>query len=495
MLELINIHKSFFGNPVLIDVGFKAYPGEIVAVLGQNGAGKSTLMKILGGVYTPDQGKILINGREVKLNSPIDAEKNNIAIVYQELSGIPHLTVSSNIVIGKDLIKKSKKLDIGREIKIAQTIFERLNITDISLNEILGNLSVSSQQICEIAKCIFRNPKIVIFDEPTTSLGNDEREKLFKVIKKMREDGLIILYVTHFLEEAVSLADKCLVLKDGRVAYYGKMEEINQSKLVNYMVGYKVDNFFPEKECTSKNKIALELRHFGGGNVHPVNLKMHYGEIVGLSGLIGSGRSELAHMIIGARKPSYGEIYIDGNSVKIRHPYDALKKGIALISEDRKNEGLHLTLPVKDNCTLPSIVSEKKGIVKRGGFISKNNEHFLAKDIVDSLKIKCSSLEEEVLNLSGGNQQKVSIGKWVATNLKVYIFDEPTKGIDIEAKAQIYRILKNLAKEGSTILVISSYNPEVINICHRIYVMSRGKIVKLFNNTPTEHELMLAQQA
>jgi ABC-type sugar transport system ATPase subunit len=493
MIEFVDICKSFMGNPALTDVSFKVYPGEILALLGQNGAGKSTLMKILSGVYQKDSGQILIEDKKVEIASPIDAEEQGIGIVYQELSGVGHLSVSENIVLGNDPCRKLF-LDKKAEAEIARKNLDRLGVTDLNLKVKLNALNVSQQQICEIAKCMSKNPKIVVFDEPTTALAKHEREKLFEIMRKMRDDGLTIIFVTHYLEEVLDLADKALILKDGKIAYYGSMEGMNEGKLVKYMIGQSMENFFPEYHNTQRYQVALELKGFGGGIVAPTNLKVHYGEVVGLSGLIGSGRTELAHMIIGEEKPAYGHIAIDGKPVKINHPNTALKNGIAYINEDRRTGGLNLSLPISFNLVLPVIVAGKREISK-GPFVRTKTVQSVSNEMVDKLEIKCSSTKQRVINLSGGNQQKVSIGKWIASQAKIFIFDEPTKGIDVKAKAKVYEVIRELAAEGCAVIMISSYNPELMGVCDRIEVMAQGKMVGSFERDVTEELLMLAQQA
>lgn len=494
MIEFKNISKSFMGNPALQDVNFKVYPGEILALLGQNGAGKSTLMKILSGVYAKDSGSILINDREAEISSPTDAEKEGIGIVYQELSGVGHLTVSENIVLGSDPAN-GVFLNKKAEREIAMQNLDRLGITDLDPDRRLSTLNVSQQQVCEIAKCMSKNPKIVVFDEPTTALPKHERDMLFRVMRKMRDDNLTIIFVTHFLEEVLELADKALILKDGKVAFYGEMAGMDENTLISYMIGEEMGHFFPEHEYYIKKDVALELKDFGGGIVEPANLKVHYGEVIGLSGLIGAGRTELAHMIIGEDTHSSGDVLIDGQEKNIRHPNDALREGIAYVNEDRRLGGLNLTMPVSFNISLPSIIAGRTGVAK-GVFVIDKGVEEISRDEIKRLDIKCRSTAQRTVTLSGGNQQKVSIGKWMATGAKIFIFDEPTKGIDVKAKAKIYEVIRSLASEGCAIIMISSYNPELMGVCDRVEVMSRGRMVASYSREEmSEEKLMLAQQS
>lgn len=492
MIEFKNICKSFFGNVVLKDINFRVNPGEILALVGQNGAGKSTLMKILSGVHRPDGGQVLLDDKPVHFKDASDSEKSGIGIVYQELSGMPHLSVSDNVVLGKDPKNRLGLLDFKRQNRQVQEIFNRLGV-QLDIRKKLGHYPASTQQLVEIAKCMYKNPKVVVFDEPTTSLTTVEREKLFEVMDKMRQDGLTIIFITHYLEEVVRMADKCVVLKDGGVTYYGTMEGMDEAKLISYMIGQTLEHYYPPLEDHTTSQVALELKGFGGGIVSPCNLTVHYGEVVGLAGLIGSGRTELMHMVIGAAKHQYGQLLLDGNPVSIKDPSTALKKGIAYINEDRRVGGLNLSMPVKFNITLPSIAKGKKDIVGKASFVKSKAERDMVSRMIQSLEIKCSSPQQRAITLSGGNQQKISVAKWIAAQPKIYIFDEPTKGIDVLTKARIYEIIRELAQQGAAIIVISSYNPELIGTCDRIEVMSKGKMVATFGPGVEEHELLLAQ--
>lgn len=492
MIEFRNICKSFFGNMVLKDICFKVNPGEILALAGQNGAGKSTLMKILSGIYHPESGQVLVDGTPVTFHDTIEADEMGIGIVYQELSGVPHLSVSDNVVLGKDLKTKLRFLDFKRQNREVQKIFDQLGV-DVDISKKLGSYPASTQQLIEIAKVMYKRPKVVVFDEPTTSLTTREREKLFEVMDKMRSDGLTIIFITHYLEEIVNMADKCVVLKDGSVMYYGSMEGMDEAKIISYMIGQNMDNYYPELVEHTTQDVALELKAFGGGIVSPCDLKVRYGEVVGLAGLIGSGRTELMHMLIGAEKHTHGDVYLNGEKAKIADPGSALKQGIAYINEDRRIGGLNLTMSVDFNLTLPSIAKGKDNVVGPAGFINTKKEKELCARMIEQLEIKCASSRQKALTLSGGNQQKIAIAKWIAAETNIYIFDEPTKGIDVLTKSRIYDIIRELAKQGAAIIVISSYNPELIGTCDRIEVMSKGKLVASFKDGVEEHEILLVQ--
>ncbi len=493
VIEFKNIRKTFPGTVALDDVSFTAKSGEITALLGQNGAGKSTLMKILSGAYQKDSGSILIDGTLVEIMSPIDAENRGIGIVYQELSGLPHLTVSENIVIGRDPVRYGF-LDVKKQREIAGMMLERLGAKDISPDQRLDELSVSQQQICEIAKCMAANPRIVIFDEPTTSLTNREKEKLFAIMKKMRQDGLTVLFITHYLEDALRMSDQCVIMKDGRVVCSSPMVEMDEKKIVGHMITQRMDSFFPEYHSYITDHVALETRALSDHVVHDCNIQVRYGEVLGLSGLIGAGRTELAHLIIGARKSTDGQVLVDGSVRHIHGVYDALCCGIAYISEDRRTDGLNLSMGIDFNLSLSSLVLKSQRVMGKPPFVSDERIWNMAEEIIGALAIKCWSPKQKVSNLSGGNQQKVSIGKMIASGAKVLIFDEPTKGIDVSAKAKVYEIIRELAREGRAIIVISSYTPELQGVCDRICVMSRGRIISDFARDTAEEELMLAQQ-
>lgn len=492
MLEFKNISKSFFGNTVLEDISFNVNSGEILALAGQNGAGKSTLVKILLGIYQADKGEILIDGQVMHFNNVVDADKAGVGIVYQELSSIPHLTVAENVVLSQDVRQKFHFLNVKKQNEEVRKVFERLGV-DIDISRPLGEYPTSTQQLVEIAKCMYKNPKLVVLDEPTTSLTNAERERLFEVMNKMRKDGMTIIFITHYLEEMFKMADKCAVMRDGHVQYFGPMNGITEKELVSHMIGQKLDAFYPEITNHKTEKTALELKGFGGGIVKPCDFKINYGEVVGLAGLVGAGRTELVHMVIGHTKHKMGDVFIDGEKVKISSPSDALNYGVAYINEDRKIGGLHLSMGIDFNIVLPSLLKRRDEVVSKSGFVKTKGADGLAERMVKSLEVKCVSNDQRVLTLSGGNQQKVSIAKWVAAEPTIYIFDEPTKGIDVLTKARVYDIIRELAERGAAVLVISSYSPELIGVCDRIEVMSKGEIVASFEGNTTEHDIALAQ--
>ena len=492
MLEFRNINKSFYDNQVLFDVSFTAQSGEILALIGQNGAGKSTLVKILNGLYKADSGEILIDGESVSYSNIVEADEAGVGMVYQELSGIPHLTVAENVVLSQDVNRKFHALHKKAEQISVQKVFDQLGV-DIDVTRPLGDYPTSTQQLVEIAKVVYKQPKLVVFDEPTTSLNAKEREKLFEVMNKMRNDGLTIIFITHYLEEIYQMADRCAVLRDGRLQYYGLTRDVDKDDLVSMMIGQRMESFYPHLVSHDTGKAALELKDFGGGIVGHTNLIVNYGEVVGLAGLVGAGRTELAQMIIGHTKHEYGDVYIDGSKAVINEPGDALKQGIAYVNEDRKNGGLCTDMGIDENILLPSIAKGNPRVVSKHGVIKQKEATALAEEMINRIEVKCFNRKQRADTLSGGNQQKVSVGKWIAANPKIYIFDEPTKGIDVLTKRNIYDIIRKLAEDGMAVLVISSYIPELLGSCDRIEVMSKGELVASFDQGATENDIMLVQ--
>ncbi|MCL6444021.1 MAG: sugar ABC transporter ATP-binding protein [Alicyclobacillus sp.] len=490
MLELRGISKAFAGTKVLDNVSFVAYPGEVHALVGQNGAGKSTLMKILSGAYTADKGLILIDGREVAISNPRDSEKAGIGIVYQELSLFPHLTVAQNILFGMEPSSRLGFLDDRRAAREAELELKRLGVK-INPRARVDRLNVSQQQICEIAKVIHRRPRIIILDEPTASLTLSETQALFQVIKAMKEDGFTIIFISHHMEEIFEIADRCTVLRDGKVVYTGLVSGLDERRLAELMVGHAIGDFYPERLNQPRQEVALKLVNFGGRSVGPVSLEVRYGEILGISGLVGSGRSELLRMIFGADRSEYGEMYIDGQRVRIRSPRNAIRYGLALVTEDRRVDGLNLQLSVKFNLNLPRLLLGSGRSF--AGIVNDHTERCVAEQMCEVTKVRCASINQRVWTLSGGNQQKVAIAKWIPTNARIFLLDEPTKGIDVVSKSEIYRTINRLADEGNAVIVVSSYNPELIGLCDRIVTMAHGKITREFTKGVSEADLLLAQ--
>jgi ribose transport system ATP-binding protein len=470
-IAMVGINKSFPGVQALKDVDFYLKPGEAKALVGENGAGKSTLIKILTGAYSQDSGEIFVFGKKIEKMTPIISEQLGISAVYQNLVLANHLTVAENILLGNEPSKwgfVSKKT----MFKEAEKVLDKIGYADvISPDQKLSELTAAQQGMVAIARALSRNARIMIFDEPTAVLAAREVKELFRVIKQLKENGISIIYISHRLEEIFELCDTALVLKDGKVVGEREVSETNIDELISMMVGREIkkDLYNPNKNI---GKEVLRIENLSNFKLKNCSLTVREGEIVGLYGLVGSGRTELSRAIFGADPIDSGKIFVEGKEVKIKSPSGAIKLGLGLIPEDRRQHGLALKLNVKHNINLP--VYEKIG---KMGFISLSKEIENARNFVKILSIKTPSLKQIVSNLSGGNQQKVVVAKWLASKSKVFIMDEPTNGIDVGAKEEIYELMNNLAMEGAGVLFISSYMPELMSICDRIVVMREGKVV------------------
>ncbi|MDI3472312.1 MAG: ribose transport system ATP-binding protein [Thermotogaceae bacterium] len=470
-IAMVGINKSFPGVQALKDVDFYLKPGEAKALVGENGAGKSTLIKILTGAYSQDSGEIFVFGKKIEKMTPIISEQLGISAVYQNLVLANHLTVAENILLGNEPSKwgfVSKKT----MFKEAEKVLDKIGYADvISPDQKLSELTAAQQGMVAIARALSRNARIMIFDEPTAVLAVREVKELFRVIKQLKENGISIIYISHRLEEIFELCDTALVLKDGKVVGEREVSETNIDELISMMVGREIkkDLYNPNKNI---GKEVLRIENLSNFKLKNCSLTVREGEIVGLYGLVGSGRTELSRAIFGADPIDSGKIFVEGKEVKIKSPSGAIKLGLGLIPEDRRQHGLALKLNVKHNINLP--VYEKIG---KMGFISLSKEIENARNFVKILSIKTPSLKQIVSNLSGGNQQKVVVAKWLASKSKVFIMDEPTNGIDVGAKEEIYELMNNLAMEGAGVLFISSYMPELMSICDRIVVMREGKVV------------------
>jgi len=470
IVELEHITKEFPGVKALDDVQFNLRQGEVLAFLGENGAGKSTLMKILSGVYAKDSGSIKIDGQTVEHMSPTKAQELGIAIIHQELNMCSHLTVAENIFLGRE-ITKSGVLSSREMNRTAAEVLKRLKI-NISPETIVGSLPVSKQQMVEIAKALSANARILIMDEPTSALTSAEIEELFRIIHQLKNEGCAIVYISHRLEELQYIADRVIILRDGQYVTTLEYSRTNLDEIVAYMVGREIKEKFPHIEC-KKGKKILEIKNLNAGRmVRNINLKLYEGEIVGIAGLMGAGRTETTRAIFGVDAKISGEIILDEKDVPIKKPEDAIKAGIVLAPEDRKKDGLCTKLSVADNIALPNldILCNKIGIV------NMKKQDKMTKETVSNLKIKLAGDYVDAGSLSGGNQQKVVVGKWLARNSRVVIFDEPTRGIDVAAKVEIYHLMNELKKNGIGVLFVSSEMPEVMGISDRIIVMCDGRI-------------------
>ncbi|MCY6485195.1 sugar ABC transporter ATP-binding protein [Clostridium aestuarii] len=487
ILQMEGIVKSFPGVKALDGVKLSAYGGEVLALLGENGAGKSTLMKILSGVYKKNSGKITIDGEEVELKSIKEAEELGVAIIHQELSVLPNLTVAENIFLGNEKVNKytrkiNKKLLKDRSQRFLEQIGCKVN------PEILvKDISVGDQQMIEIAKALTKNSKIIIMDEPTTALTEVETKKLFEVIKKLKKKGIAIIYISHRMEEIFTICDKVTVLRDGKYVGEAITKDATEDDLIAMMVGRKLKEQFPYKKAKSKNTL-LKVENLKYKNkVNGVSFEVKSGEILGVAGLMGSGRTETAKVIFGEYKKDNGEILIEGKKVKINSPKDAIQNGICYLSEDRKTEGLILGMSVGHNMTISNLKNYENALKK----IDKNKEQNDIEKYINKLSVKTPSSKQLMKNLSGGNQQKAILAKWIMLSPKVLIIDEPTRGIDVGAKKEIYDILNQLKESGKAIIMISSDMAEVLGISDRIMVMHEGKVTGMIKHEEANQELIM----
>ncbi len=470
ILKMTDIDKSFPGVHALDHVNFEVRRGEVHALMGENGAGKSTLMKVLTGIYTKDSGSIVYEGKEVAFRNAREAQDAGVVIVHQELNMLGHLTVAQNIFIGREY-KKGIRINDKKMNEEADKLFKQLHI-DIDPTETMSNLTVGKQQMCEIAKAISHDAKVIIFDEPSAALTETEIQELFKIIRDLRKQNLGIVYISHRMDEIKVITDRVTVMRDG--AYVGTLvtEECTKDDIINMMVGRVIyEDPKTESMVAPDAPVVLKVEHLNAGKmVQDVSFELRKGEILGFSGLMGAGRTETARAIFGADPKQSGKIYVNGQEVAVNSPRDAVKHGIGYLSEDRKRFGIVVQKTVAENSTMACLEDFSKG-----PFINKKAEREIAQKYVDSLATKTPSVDQLVVNLSGGNQQKVVIAKWLVNNCDILIFDEPTRGIDVGAKNEIYKLMNKLAAEGKSIIMISSEMTEILRMSDRIIVMCEGK--------------------
>ncbi len=486
LIEMKNISKSFSNVKVLENVSFSLKEGEVHALMGENGAGKSTLIKILTGIYTADTGSIYVNGQEVKFSGPKDAEKMGISVIHQELNIIPQLSVAENMFLGRDLCYgKSGILRTSEMKKKTREYLEKLGIS-INPDEIAENLSVGQQQMVEIARAISLDTRVLIMDEPTAALTDREIETLFNVMNDLRRQGVGIIYISHRMEEIFAICDRISVLRDGHFIGTENIDETNLEAIVQMMVGRQIGGRFPERSHGIGEE-SLRVENLSNGKfLKNISFSARRGEILGIAGLMGSGRTELVRTLFGADKKASGKVFLFGKEIHIRKPEQAIAAGIAFVTEDRKQEGLVLDLSVRENISIPNLAA-----ISKSGVVSERLERELTGDMIKKLNIKTKDAEQIVKSLSGGNQQKVVIGKWLGIKPKILILDEPTRGVDIGAKKEIYNIMNQLTAEGVTILMISSELPEILGMSDRIIVMHEGKITAIMNKEEATQESIM----
>jgi ribose transport system ATP-binding protein len=488
LLRMEGIYKSFPGVQALSDAQFELRSGEVHALVGENGAGKSTLMKILGGIYSKDAGSITLEGQDVEITSPAMAQHLGISIIHQELNLMPHLTVAQNIFIGREpRAKLSFVVDDKTTNEKAIKLFEMLNLR-LDPTTKVSDLTVAKQQMVEIAKALSFNAKILVMDEPTAALTDAEIEELFTIIRQLRDKGVGVVHISHRLEELKLISDRVTVMRDGKYVNTLKTGEAKIDQIISLMVGRTIYESAPELPEHPDQEVVLEVRNLNRGRVlRDVSFELKRGEILGFAGLIGAGRTEVARAIFGADAHESGEIYIKGKQVHIKSPRDAVKHGIGYLSEDRKRYGLALALDVKENVALAAM----RKFLKALGWVDYKKAAERGREMITVLNIKTPSLEQKVKFLSGGNQQKVVIGKWLTADTDILIFDEPTRGIDVGAKSEIYKLLNDLAHQGKAIIMISSELPEILRMSHRVVVMCEGRVTGILNvNEATQESIM-----
>ena len=483
VLEMHGIAKSFGATHALKGIDFELKAGEIHALLGENGAGKSTLIKILGGIHKPDKGEIVIDGKVADIDSVQSARQYGIGIIHQEIVLVPYLSVADNIFLGREPVTKWGFKDKEQINRRAKTMVEQLGL-NIDVNTLVGNLTVAQQQLVEIVKAISFNVKILVMDEPTSSLSDEEVNHLFVTMEKLRQQNVGIIYISHRLEELFKMSDRITVIRDGSYVGTSKTSDINAEGLVAMMVGRELESFYSRTYSVQEQEV-LRVENLSRGKLfQDVSFKVRKGEILGFSGLVGAGRSELMQTIFGAYRHDKGRMYLKGEEVNFKNCSQAIAKGIAMVPEDRKGQGLILDNSVGFNITLSNLGE----LMQNRVIVSEKKRKNLIDKYIKDLNIKTASADIEVSSLSGGNQQKVVIAKWLAIKPDLLILDEPTRGVDVGARAEIYSIINELAKEGLAIIMVSSDLPEIINMCDSVCVMRNGKLMAQLDQSEFSQE-------
>lgn len=471
----------------LDDVSLTIKRGTIHALCGENGAGKSTLMKILSGVYTKDEGEILINGVPAQIRSPADSERIGISVIYQELANIPELNVSQNVNLGKELSNGARiLLDTKRMEQKTRSLLDRFQL-QVGVRQKIDQLTVGQQQMVEIAKAFGSNAWIVVMDEPTSAITEADKENLFKIIRELKENNIAVVYISHRMSEIFEIADEITILRDGRQVIAGPVSEFDENKVIRHMVGRELNDIFTREKGAPGEEVLRVENLSRKGAFEPISFSVHAGEVLGFSGLMGAGRTEIMRCIFGLDRPDSGAIYLGGKKLEIRCPLDAIKAGIAMVSEDRRREGIIPHMTVRENTTLAALPW-----ISRFGWIDAKKDLSITEEYIDSLNVKTPSTEQLIMNLSGGNQQKVCLAKWLNRSPKVVILDEPTRGIDVGAKAEIHRLIDRLTKQGIAVIMISSELPEIIGACDRIVVLYEGRMMKEYpsGSRVTQEQIM-----
>jgi rhamnose transport system ATP-binding protein len=487
IIELSGIAKQFGSVYALKSVELTLYPGEVHALLGENGAGKSTLVKMLAGIHRPDAGTFKVSGQEVALYTPTQSRELGIAVVHQEPMLFPDLDIAENVFMGHHPRDRFGRINWQLMYREVDALLASLDVSINSHTPVQG-LSVAEKQLVEIAKALSLEARVLVLDEPTAALSGHEVDELFAIVKRLRERGVAILFVSHRLEEVFAIADQVTIFRDGTYIVTKPISEINTDEIIKYMVGRELSNLFPKGDATIGD-VVLDVQHLTRPGVfRDVSFQLHRGEILGFAGLIGAGRTEIARVLFGVDRAESGEIVVNGKSVHIYSPKSAMKHGIAYVPEDRHQHGLVLDFSITTNITLPILQQ-----VSRLGMVSTQQEQTIARDYAQQLNVRASGIQQLVKALSGGNQQKVVLSKWLATHPTVLILDEPTRGIDVGAKAEVHHIISDLAAEGLAIILISSELPEVLAMADRVMVMHEGRVAGTFTRSEaTQENVMFA---
>ena len=485
ILKMEQIRKTFPGVVALDDVQFDLRRGEVHVLLGENGSGKSTLVKILSGAYRKTAGQIMLDDRLTEIHSPHHAQGLGISIIYQEFNLVPHLSAAENIYLGSERLRKTGLIDQKQLITAAQELLEGLGIK-IDVRLPVRELGIAQQQMVEVAKALSQDARILIMDEPTSALTDREIKELFTTIRRLKTNGVSIIYISHRLEELFEIGDRVTVLRDGVYIGTHQIKDLTKSGLITMMVNRELKAHYPKQKADVGEEVLSIENLTRKDALHMVNLSLRRGEVLGIAGLMGSGRTELARALFGIDRIDSGKIYVRGAPQSIKSPRQAIKLGLGFLTEDRKSQGLVMVLSLKDNICLPSVDR-----FSRLGFVSGKAETEAANQSVEDLRIKTPGIHQQVMNLSGGNQQKVVISKWLVRHADILIFDEPTRGIDVGAKVEIYQLMNQLTARGAAIIMISSELPEILGMSDRIAVMNSGRIVKEFSAEDATQEKIL----
>ncbi|WP_461366322.1 sugar ABC transporter ATP-binding protein [Candidatus Darwinibacter acetoxidans] len=489
ILEMKNISKAFYGVQALNNVDFSVLRGETHILLGENGAGKSTLVKILSGAYHKDAGEIFFDGEQIEISTPLDAQRKGISIIYQEFNLIPGLSVAENIFLGREPVKGNRLINWRVLNENAKAILDKLH-ADVSPTALVATLSVAEQQFVEIAKALSFGAKLIIMDEPSATLTPAEIDRLFAVIRDLKRAGVSIIYISHHLDEIFEIGDRVTVLRDGELVATDDIKNVTKDMIIRWMVGRDLTNTYPPR-TTTPGEVVLEVQNLSRrGELHDISFHLRRGEILGIAGLVGSGRTELVRALYGADPIDRGEIKLHGRTLAIKTPKESIKNGIGFLPEDRKQEGLVLEQSVKNNVTLANLVK-----VVKNGIISGSAEKAAVDEYVRNLGIRTVNQQVLIKNLSGGNQQKVVLAKWLFTDSDILIFDEPTRGIDVGAKYEIYQLMNRLTEQGKSVIMVSSELPEIIGMSDRVLVLHNGRITGEYTRDQFDQELIMKNAA